>query len=715
MRLFNGVIVLILGLTACNAVDAGGIWTIYPSAQNINDIAVEGKYIWCATNGGVVRWNKQDGTHRIITTNDGLADNYVLSVIVDRDGVKWFGTKNGVTKYDGASFTTFSHQYVFVQQHVTAIAVDSKGILWFGTDEGVSRFDGTSLITYTTDDGLVSNGIKAIIVDDNNVVWIGTSRGISSFDGEIWKTYTEKDGLSVDNVIALAAGPDGVIWAGTWGGGGLSSFDGKSWSNYDILHHTSSIDFDKDGLLWLGTNGKICSFDGSILTSFSESSEYETWDTYIVAVDTDGTKWIGSKSRCGRKIGLSSFDGQIWKHYPINSLLNNNVQAVAIDHDGVMWFGTYCGISSFDGVTWTSYTVGSGIEPYNLLPFTVYGIGVDHNNVKWFSTRWGVKRFDGYSWETYTENDSLSFDRFFHDISIDYDNVKWFATVNGVWSFDGLSWKRYAEEDGLVNKCVRSIAVDHDNIKWFGTEYGTSSFDGSNWITYTEENGLPTNKITSIAIDTNNRKWFGGSAIMSFDGSTWEEHKFGVGQESLCGGVEMAVDEKGVVWAVMRDFCTAGAAIHGGIASFDGSTWKTYQDNSSGWPGTAFDIDVEKNNVKWFATMYGVYSYDDMVTNAIEKTDKVPNVLIVNSNYPNPFNPSTTISYEIPDECHVKLVIYDILGREVAVLKDEVISAGVHNAVWDGKDEGVLVGSGVYLYKLKTGEHSTMGKMMLLR
>ena len=250
----------------------------------------------------------------------------------------------------------------------------------------------------------------------------------------------------------------------------------------------------------VGTNGKICSFDGTVLTSFSENTPYEKWDTYILAIDTDGTKWVGSQAQCMGSIVLAIFDGQQWKHHEINSLINSYVQAVAFDHDGVGWFGTYCGISSFNGNVWTNYTTGRDIGNYHELPFTVYGTGVDHNNTKWFTTRFGIMSFDGYAWETYSKNDSLSFDRFFHDVAIDHDNVKWFAAVNCVWSFDGTEWKRYTVDDGLVYNGVKSIAVDHNNIKWFGTEYGISSFDGSNWITYTEGNGQPIEKITSLPL-----------------------------------------------------------------------------------------------------------------------------------------------------------------------------------------------------------------------
>jgi len=84
--------------------------------------------------------------------------------------------------------------------------------------------------------------------------------------------------------------------------------------------------------------------------------------------------------------------------------------------------------------------------------------------------------------------------------------------------------------------------------------------------------------------------------------------------------------------------------------------------------------------------------------------------------YPNPFNATTTIRYEIPEDVHVRIVVYDILGRQVSVLHDGFNNAGVYNAVWNGKDnDGIITGSGVYLYKLKAGKYNSFGKIVLLR
>ncbi len=80
--------------------------------------------------------------------------------------------------------------------------------------------------------------------------------------------------------------------------------------------------------------------------------------------------------------------------------------------------------------------------------------------------------------------------------------------------------------------------------------------------------------------------------------------------------------------------------------------------------------------------------------------EPIPDDFAVHANYPNPFNPVTTIRYELPEPSHVTLIIYDIMGREVRRLVNDVVHPGYHTATWDSRNEaGNLVSSGVYLYR----------------
>ena len=716
MKTLKIMIAIIILLYMATSIFAEGTWTQYQSVQNINDIAFDDQYIWCGTSNGVIRWNKENNTHIMLTSDDGLADNSVLSVYVDRDGVKWFGTKSGVTKYDGTAFTTFTTVDGLIFDWVTTIYQDSMGIMWFGTQGGVSKFDGTLWTSITTENGLISNYILAIEADKKNMTWVVSIEGFSVFDGTTWKNFSKRDVFNGAHIADLTVGQDGTIWVATSHADGLWSYDGTSWKNYDIDVDIESLDFDSNGTLWIGSAGQICSYDGTLFTSFSEGLQYEYTDYFIVAVDSDDTKWIGSISSDGLRLGLSSFDGNFWTHHAINSIFNTSVHTVTIDHDNVKWFGTENGISRFNGVLWTNHTAEDEFIANGYHSFIVYGAGVDRNNTKWFTTRYGIKSFDGITWETYTKNDSLTLTKF-HTVVIDHDNVKWFASADGVCSFDGNEWKRYTIEDGLIDNSVNTIAVDNNNGLWFGTDYGVSYFDRIHWIIFTEETGMPSTKVTSIAIDHNNIKWFGGETILSFDGITWKEHRFyPEPSKSLCGGALITVDKNNIVWVVMAGTCTDGSLIPGGLASYDDTTWTTYENDLGISRFRASGIAVDDDNTKWFATAYGAISYNDKPGNAVEENVKIPKTLAITGNYPNPFNPSTTIVFTVPESGFADLIIYNILGQQVRKLLSETIPEGNHNTVWNGKDDsGIPVSSGIYISSLKTGKLSSVHKMMFYK
>jgi hypothetical protein len=110
----------------------------------------------------------------------------------------------------------------------------------------------------------------------------------------------------------------------------------------------------------------------------------------------------------------------------------------------------------------------------------------------------------------------------------------------------------------------------------------------------------------------------------------------------------------------------------------------------------------------------GAFEFDPAT--GVESDNKQPAQFRLEENYPNPFNPTTTIRYALPEACHVKLTIMDILGRTVAVLIDKQQRAGRHDILWDGKDEnGSMVASGVYVYTLTGGDSKEMKKLLLVR
>lgn len=93
-----------------------------------------------------------------------------------------------------------------------------------------------------------------------------------------------------------------------------------------------------------------------------------------------------------------------------------------------------------------------------------------------------------------------------------------------------------------------------------------------------------------------------------------------------------------------------------------------------------------------------------------------PSRFVLQQSYPNPFNASVSIAYEVPTESRITIEIYNIIGQRVKVLVDKAHNRGAYNIIWDGKDEsGNQVSSGIYLYRLGTSEYSLIRKMVLLK
>ncbi len=120
---------------------------------------------------------------------------------------------------------------------------------------------------------------------------------------------------------------------------------------------------------------------------------------------------------------------------------------------------------------------------------------------------------------------------------------------------------------------------------------------------------------------------------------------------------------------------------------------------SGGLPtiGSSFDVDD--------------LSFGAPTTDVAEEKNFLPGTFALSQNYPNPFNPSTQIRYTIPADGLTSLIVYDMLGREVAVLENSMKHAGTHTASFDASN----LSSGVYMYKLQSGSHTETRSMVVMK
>ena len=132
-------------------------------------------------------------------------------------------------------------------------------------------------------------------------------------------------------------------------------------------------------------------------------------------------------------------------------------------------------------------------------------------------------------------------------------------------------------------------------------------------------------------------------------------------------------------------------------------------------------------NAPWGTLVYGVTAvYNDLFEsepavitvehNTANQENMIPLVTKLVGNYPNPFNPSTTISYHLSKNSKVQLAIYNIKGELIRILERKNKSAGIHRIYWDGRDENSKdVSCGIYFYRLETSDYSTSKKMIMMK
>jgi ligand-binding sensor domain-containing protein len=291
--------------------------------------------LWVGTSAGVHEVDIGSGRLRnTFTRKEGLANEYVFAVGIDRSGNKWFGTNaGGVSRYKDGQWKTFFPMHGLADYWIYAFAQQKSGDFWIGTWAGANRVDGKTgkFTTYVKE--LVNEWVYGIAVDAADRVWFGTEGGVSMYDGKRWVSWTHKDGLGAPNednlpnsantglgtrtrhdlsvstegpatynpnyVFSMLAAADGSIWAGTWGGG-ASRWDGKRWTNLTMKEGLAgnivySIVQEPGGALWFGTNRGASRWDGKAFKNFGIAEGLLDRNVYALALAPNGDLWAGTK------------------------------------------------------------------------------------------------------------------------------------------------------------------------------------------------------------------------------------------------------------------------------------------------------------------------------------------------------------------------------------------------------------------------------------
>jgi len=410
-------------------------------------------------------------------------------------------------------FETISAEQKLSHGEVHSILCDSQGFMWFGTQNGLNRWDGYKMLTFHNipDDSLSLsyNTVRALFEDSQGNLWVGTSGGgLNCFnrDNNTFERFDynpkNKNGIANKNVYSIFEDSQHNLWIGTYGGG-LQLFDYKT-KTFTTYKHSYT---------------KLNSIVGNSIRSIAEDSSSNLW----IACDGDGISSFNLKTK---KFTSYSHDAN-----NKNSLCSNATLSIFVDSDSSIYIGTWLGgISVFNPKKNEFKTIKHIPQNENSLSSNeVFSIFKDENNLLWFSTRKGV---DVYNKEkkTFQHNRSNEFNNnsitndFITYITKDNTGGIWVATGGGgvcktnVKGYNfGLIRRNPLVNNTLMSQNVQCFASSKNNKLWIGTSKGVQLYDSANCIF--EEIDLQIKDfpkeyfVKSIVEDKNGDLWIGTEGL----------------------------------------------------------------------------------------------------------------------------------------------------------------------------------------------------------
>ncbi|GAB3013705.1 hybrid sensor histidine kinase/response regulator [Spirosoma pulveris] len=457
-----------------------------------------------------------------LTTDQGLSQNNVTCILQDKRGFMWFGTRDGLNKFDGYNFTLYQNDPLksssLSNSYIHTIFEDAQGRLWVGTDEGgLSLFD-TDTEVFTNfqhlpgvKNSLSHNKVMAITQDAQGYLWVGTAGGgLDRFDPRkksfVHFTHqSSKPGsLSDDRISSLSIDRSGALWVGT-DGGGLDRFDRTSSLFTHYRHNpsdTRSLSHDQvttcledtQGRFWVGTEGgglnRLDRATGQF-TRYQHPSDHPAQlpqnNVMVLAEDSHHTIWIGTQNG---GIDLLHQDGS-FTHYRYNKddadgLNNGSIYAMCRDRVGAMWIGTYSGgVNRIDALPLKfKLYQHTNVSTHNLTNNNILAIREDHRGDLWLGTDGGgicvLKKGKSVFTAYQDKGRSASLYGRNYVLAIYEDAHKQIWTGNykgGLYLFNRVS--NTFEQKGNFNQLSISVILEARNgAMWLGTfEDGLIRYD----------------------------------------------------------------------------------------------------------------------------------------------------------------------------------------------------------------------------------------------
>ena len=347
----------------------------------------------------------------------------------------------GIWRYDPANvnWEEFSSQTGDLPVYETTGSIAAEdGALFFGTDGvGPLYYNGQAFTPWYIDDSTVAAAHGRILpAPDLGELWFieiyGAYTDRFDLQNEVWRPWTE----SPCDCTPLALDEQGNVWGSRWSQGfvirtpegALTEVGAAAGLPAEI--NVRGLAPLADGTAWIGTEDDgLAFYDGENVTWVDEAEGGPPRArVFALFLASDGALWTG----VGDQISRRSPDGE-WEHFRRGEALDGNfgfAADFAEDEDGGIWVATQgAGVNVYQDEAWTQYVDGqAGVQlPSNYLN----AVTLDPDGSLWFGTAAGAARFDGSDWTTYAVRDGLIQAEVF-DVYVEPDGVVWFATGGGV-------------------------------------------------------------------------------------------------------------------------------------------------------------------------------------------------------------------------------------------------------------------------------------------
>ena len=590
-----------------------------------------------------------------LSTVNGLSQSSVIAIHQDEIGQMWFGTRDGLNKYDGNRFTVFRNNpkdsTSISNNDILSIQKDKSGNLWIGTYNGLNCYNPVKntfkQYFHANNDKSLCNNTVWDIKEIKNEIWIGTSSGLSIYNKtaknfiSLFHSSSNRFSLPNNFVLSILETKRGVIWIGTAKGlcklisrkNGVFSFQQINSSENGESLFVQSIKEDAAGNLWIGTktNG-IYKYDKASkkLISLLENGLQNGIDVDVrsIDIDTKGSLWIGTYSG----ISVMHNNGTIQKivNNPDKVTSLSKVKSIYTDKKGSVWVGTYYnGVNIWDvsNINFSNLSQNSGKQA---LSFDVISsIVADKNQNIYFGTEGGGitildKKTETTRFLSASKNSEFSGNSV-KSMLFSEKGVLWIGTFSkGLSAYDTHS-QQYITNTispdlrNLLNETgVYVIKKGSSNdILWLGTfGKGLIRYDTSNH-TYQiigndnySDNFLSSNRIRTLLIDKSDNIWIGTQSglnrinLNDFDNKNYRVKHYFFDNNVLSGDdiLTLFQDNKNRIWVGTKAK---------GLYLFNGITFNKINIHIGNTAITSIhSISEDSKNNLWLSSNYGIIRYN---------------------------------------------------------------------------------------------------------